>query len=266
MSASPEIHSSARQLRISALGGIPPVKPGDDLTAILVHAIRESGLNARNQDILVVTQKIVSKAEGRLVRLSDVTPSGRAMELGKQLDKDPRKVEVILRESRKILRAERSAKTGLGILICETRHGFICANAGVDESNLSDPDSVLLLPEDPDKSAEKLRKGIRRELDADVAVVITDSFGRPWRLGIVNVAIGVSGCPAIVDYRGKADCAGHPLKVTEIAVADEIAAVAGLVMGKLDMIPAVLLQGFHPSGTFGRAADLLRPAPEDLFR
>lgn len=242
------------------------MRPGDDLAAILIEAIRSASLNPIDRDVLMVTQKIVSKAEGRIIRLSQVTPSERANELARRLDKDPRKVEVILRESRKVIRAERSAKSGLGILICETRHGLVCANAGVDESNLSEPDSVLLLPEDPDASAEKLRNDIRRGMGVDLGVVLTDSFGRPWRLGIVNVAIGVSGVPALVDYRGKSDYAGRPLAVTELAVADEIAAVAGLVMGKLDMFPAALVQGFHPAGPAGCAKDLIRPEAEDLFR
>ena len=258
--------NSSPEVRIHGLQGIPLVQPGDDLAKLLADSLQKSNIRTADGDILVVTQKIVSKAEGRMVRLSGVSPSPRATELGKEIGKDPRKVEIILQESRRVLRAGRSAKTGQGILICETRHGLICANAGVDESNLSDPDAVLLLPVDPDKSAERLRGEIRRMLDVELGVVITDSFGRPWRLGIVNVAIGVSGCPAIVDYKGKADYSGKLLTVTEIAVADEIAAVAGLVMGKLELVPAALIQGFRPAGTPGRAADIKRPEIEDLFR
>lgn len=230
--------------------------------------MQEARLTPEQQDILVVTQKIVSKSEGRSVILSEVTPSDRATETGRRLGKDPRKVEVILRESRRIVQECPAAgrKSGQGVLICETHHGLICANAGVDESNLSDPDTVLLLPRDPDGSAERLRREIQRRLGVELGVVISDSFGRPWRLGIVNVAIGSAGCPVLVDYRGRADSMGKPLKVTEIAVADEIAAVAGMVMGKLDMIPAILLQGFRPAGAPGRAADLIRPAAEDLFK
>lgn len=253
-------------MQIHPLKGIPLIQPSDDLAAILVKSLRDSALAPSSGDVLVVTQKIVSKAEGRLVRLSEVVPTPRAQELAKRLDKDPRKVEVILRESRTVLRAERSAKTGQGILICETRHGLVCANAGVDESNLSAPDTVLLLPLDPDASAAKLRDRLCRDLGVDLGVVITDSFGRPWRLGIVNVAIGVAGCPALVDYKGRKDYSGKELQVTEIAVADEIAAVAGLVMGKLQTVPAALIQGFESQGKPGRAVDLQRPESEDLFR
>ncbi len=253
-------------MQIHPLKGIPLIQQSDDLAAILAKSLRDSAPAPSPGDILVVTQKIVSKAEGRIVRLAEVVPTPRAQELAKRLDKDPRKVDVILRESRRVIRAERSAKTGRGILICETRHGLVCANAGVDESNLSDPDTVLLLPLNPDASAEKLRAALSRVLGVYLGVVITDSFGRPWRLGIVNVAIGVAGCPAIVDYKGMKDYSGKELLVTEIAVADEIAAVAGLVMGKLQMVPAALIRGFENPGKPGRAADIQRPAGEDLFR
>lgn len=262
----PDIHNIAGAVRIHPLHGVPPVHPGDDLTALLLKSIREAGLEPRSGDILVVTQKIVSKSEGQIVHLSGVTPTAQALELAEKLNKDARKVEVILQESRRVLRAERMAKTGLGVLICETHHGFVCANAGVDESNLSAPDTLLLLPADPDASAEKIRREMSGGLGVEIAVIITDSFGRPWRLGIVNVAIGIAGCPAIVDYRGKPDSGGRPLTVTEIAVADEIAAVAGMAMGKLEQIPAVLVQGLSLPAGSGRGSDLRRLAGEDLFR
>ncbi|OGH56360.1 MAG: coenzyme F420-0:L-glutamate ligase [Candidatus Lindowbacteria bacterium RIFCSPLOWO2_12_FULL_62_27] len=255
-----------RDIRIHGLEGLPLVQPGDDLAGMLVRAIQNTGLAAGTGDVLLVTQKIVSKAEGRLVRLSEVTPSERAVELAQRVGKDPRKVEVILRESRRVLKAERPASTGIGVLICETRHGLVCANAGVDESNLSDPDTVLCLPADPDASAERIRSAVRAALGVDLAVIITDSFGRPWRMGLVNVAIGIAGGPALVDLRGSADYSGHPLSVTRIAVADELAAIAGLVMGKLELIPAALVRGWRFDGAPGRAADLIRPAAEDLFR
>lgn len=255
-----DIFIDSRGLRAIPLEGIGRIKPGDDLNAILADAIRRRGVALEDQDIIVVTSKIVSKARGRTVRPADVSPSADARELAERLDQDPRKIQVILNESKKIIRAD------LGVLICETRHGLICANAGVDASNLDDGETLLLLPEDPDAEAESIRRFFAREFGVEPGVIITDSFGRPWRLGVVEFAIGVAGCPALVDIRGRRDYAGRELTATELGIADEVAAVAGLAMGKLSLTPAALIQGLKWDIRPGRAADLLRPAGEDLFR
>lgn len=199
-----------------------------------------------------------------MIRLSAVTPTERAVELSAKLGIDARKIEVILRESRRVLRAERVHDGG--VIICETHHGLVCANAGVDESNLDESDCVLRLPQDPDASADRLRGDLEQIFGVTLGVVITDSFGRPWRLGLVNVAIGASGLPATIDCRGRRDSAGRPLQSTVLAVADEIAAAAGMVMGKLENTPAVLVRGFHSDVPAGRASDLIRRTEDDLFR
>lgn len=247
-------------IRVRGLTGIPLIKPGDALVPFLSEAVRRADLKLTEQDIVVVTQKIVSKAEGRTVCLADVTPSPRARELATRLGKDPRKIEVILRETRRIVRA------GPGVLICENHRGQICANAGVDESNLSESDTMLLQPLDSDASADRLRRDFLNELGVSPGVLITDSYGRPWRLGLVNVAIGAAGLPVIEDLRGKRDFAGKPLVATELAVADELASMAGLVMRKLEMIPAAVIQGFRSEFQQARAVNLLRPSAQDLFR
>jgi coenzyme F420-0:L-glutamate ligase/coenzyme F420-1:gamma-L-glutamate ligase len=212
-------------------------------------------------DVLVVTQKIVSKAEGQLVDLTTIEPSALAMQWAERYEKDPRQIEVVLREAVRIVRMER------GILIAETRHGFVCANAGVDASNVS-PDTVCLLPEDPDRSAERIRQGITRELGVEVGVIVSDSFGRPWRNGIINVAIGVAGIPALADYRGQTDAAGYSLHVTVLAVADEIAAAAELIMNKLDARPVAIVRGyqFPVAAEPGTGRDLVMDSSRDLFR
>ena len=210
--------------------------------------------------MVVVTQKVVSKAEGRLVALADVTPSPQAQELAARLDKDPRLVELVLRESRRIVRAER------GVLITETRHGFVCANAGVDASNVAGEGYVSLLPEDPDASAEGIRRRIKDLCGAEVAVIVSDTFGRPWREGHVNVAIGVAGMSPFADYVGQTDPYGYELRVTTIAVADELAAAAELVMGKLERVPAAIVRGYRYRPGPGRATDMVRPPERDLFR
>lgn len=250
----------APELTLIGLTGIPEIQTGDDLAALIVEAATRRGLAFQPNDILVVTQKVVSKIEGRVVRLCDVTPSPASLGWAAYLDKDPRLVELILGEARRIVRMDH------GLLLAETRHGFICANAGVDRSNLPGEESASLLPLDPDGSAEAIRNRIRALCGADVAIVISDTFGRPWRDGLTNVAIGVSGLVPLVDYRETTDDFDRPLKATRIAIADELAAAAELVMGKTERIPAVLIRGYRYVGGEGRASMLLRPPERDLFR
>jgi coenzyme F420-0:L-glutamate ligase/coenzyme F420-1:gamma-L-glutamate ligase len=211
-------------------------------------------------DVVVVAQKVVSKAEGRVRNLAEVTASEEAIRLAPHLvaAPDPRFVQVVLDESVRVLRTER-------VLITQTRHGYVCANSGVDHSNIPGSDVVTLLPVDPDASAERLRTRLREVTGADVGVIVSDTFGRPWRLGIVNVALGVAGMPAVIDFRGRIDDSGKELHATVVAVADEVAAAAGLVMGKTWRTPVVVVRGLELQGN-GRGRDLIRPAAEDLFR
>lgn len=251
-------------LALFALADMPLVAPGDDLAALIAAAWRRGGPTPRPGDVLVVAQKIVSKAEGRYVDLATVRPSSRALELAEETQKDPRVVEVILSESTRVVRSRP------GLLICEHRLGFIMANAGVDRSNLEPQratERVLLLPRDPDASAAILRARLTAEFDLDIAVVINDSFGRPWRLGTVGVAIGAAGLPSITDLRGQPDLFGRNLEVTVIGFADEIAAAASLIMGQADEArPVVLVRGLDWSERALPAASIVRPASEDLFR
>jgi coenzyme F420-0:L-glutamate ligase / coenzyme F420-1:gamma-L-glutamate ligase len=256
--------SDGDEVRIIAIDGIPEVAPGDDLESLIGDAIAASSASLEPGDIVVVTHKIVSKAEGQVVDLRTIAPSPLAAEFGERWDKDPRKIEVVLREARRIVRMDN------GLIIAETAHGFVCANAGVDASNAS-PDSVVLLPRDPDASALRLRRGLgkRSELNDDnLAVIISDSFGRPWRHGIVNVAIGVSGMPPLVDYRGLTDAAGYELSASILAVADEVAAAAELVMHKLAGRPVAIVRGYRSplAGTPGTGRDLIMDPARDLFR
>jgi len=235
------------------------VRQGDDIGSLIYEAARRQGLEWRDKDVVVVTQKIVSKAEGRIVRLDDVEPSAFALHVAGTMEKDPRVAEVALRETARIIRMKGRA------LIVETRHGHVCANAGVDQSNVKEG-YVTLLPVDPDNSA----KGIRTRLEAlsgkRLAVIVTDTWGRAWRMGQVDFAIGVSGMNPFRDYRGETDMLGHTLVVTNIAVADELAAAAELVKGKAEGVPAVIIRGYdYPEGD-GGAASLVRPLEEDLFR
>ena len=243
-----------------ALEGLPEVAPGDDLAGLIAAAAHDQ---LRDGDVLVVAHKVVSKAEGRVLDLSKVTPSPVARGLAADLDKDPRQVQVVLDESAQMLRARR------GVLVCVTHHGFVCANAGVDASNAPGPDTVVLLPADPDDSARALRERLREMTGAAPAVVITDSFGRAWRHGQVDVAIGCAGLHPLDDWRGRADAAGRTLRATGIALADEVAAAADLVRGKDSREPAVLVRGLERHVTLDDgpgAAVLRRPAAEDLFR
>ncbi len=248
------------QLIVTAVNGLPEIRPGDDLAVFIRDAARAQREEIRHGDIVVIAQKVVSKSEGRIVHLADVVPGKRAREMAAEAGKDARQIEVVLGECAKIVRWER------GILICETHHGFVCANAGVDRSNAGAPDTVVLLPVDPDASATRLRDAFLAATGATVAVVVTDTFGRAWREGHTNVAIGIAGLPALKRYVGQRDPEGYELRVTEIAVADEIAAAAELVMGKLDRCPVALVRGFTLDEPAETAQEYVRPADRDLFR
>ena len=254
--------STMRELTLTALPGIPEVLPGSPLAELLLAAVARAGKPLAPGDVLVVAQKIVSKAEGRLKRLSEVAPSERALELSRIVGKDPRLIELMLGESRGVLRA------GPGVLIVEHRLGFVMASAGVDQSNVpGDEETALLLPEDPDASARRLREELWRACGINVAVVINDSFGRPWRNGVTGVALGLAGLPALVDLRGRPDRDGRALRVTQVAAADELAAAASLIMGQSEEgLPAVLARGFPYAGREGSGAELIRPRAEQLFR
>ncbi|MGH0038077.1 MAG: coenzyme F420-0:L-glutamate ligase [Myxococcota bacterium] len=245
-------------LRLVPLTGIPAVEPGDDLAGILGQAAARAGV-ALDHGVLVVCQKIVSKAEGKLVSLSEVEPSARAIEIAREDDKDPRHVEVVLRETVRVVRR------GHGVLISETRHGFVCANAGVDLSNAPGEDVAVLLPDDPDASADRLRRALVQSGARAIAVVVSDTFGRPWREGLVDMAIGSSGLAPVADARGGLDWSGRELQVTATATPDQLAAAAGLLMVKDAGVPAVWVEGFAPAGE-GRLRDLLRDPGMDLFR
>ena len=248
-------------IEIFPVEGIPNVSKGDNLAELIVSKFKASGNQIRKGDIVVIAQKIVSKAEGRIVALSKVNPSKFASEIARSSEKDPRQVEVILRESAKIVRMK------AGHLITETRHGFVCANSGADLSNVGKgSDTVTVLPIDPDKSAAGIRSGLNRETGIDVPVVITDTFGRAWRLGHVNFAIGISGMKPIRDYRGTRDMYRHVLRVTEMAVADELASAAELVMNKADKVPVAVVRGYPFRKALGSAKELVRPEELDLFR
>lgn len=249
----------AGRIELIALEGVPLVAPGDDLAALIGEALARGGLALREGDVLVLAQKIVSKAEGRRVALADVEPSEEARALAAQVGKEPRLVELILRESARVVRARPN------VLIVEHRLGLIMANAGIDQSNV-EPGYALLLPENPDASAARLRARLAPE-GMRFGVVINDSFGRPWRRGTTGVAIGAAGLPALVDRRGEADLFGRPLQVTMIALADEIAASASLLMGPAaEGIPAVLVRGLDWTAPESAASTLIRPENEDLFR
>jgi coenzyme F420-0:L-glutamate ligase/coenzyme F420-1:gamma-L-glutamate ligase len=248
------------RLTITAVNGLPEIRTGDDLATLIRDAVRAQREEIRDGDIVVIAQKIVSKSEGRVVRLAEVVPGERAREMAAQSGKDARQLEVVLSECAKIVRWER------GILICETRHGFVCANAGVDRSNAGAPDTVVLLPVDPDASAARLRDAFGATAGAAVSVVVTDTFGRAWREGHTNIAIGLAGLPALKRYVGQRDPEGYELRVTEIAVADEIAGAAELVMGKLDRCPVALVRGFTLDEPSETAQEYVRPADRDLFR
>jgi len=250
--------SALRPLRLIPIPGVPAVGPGDDLAALLAEAARAVDLRLW-RGVLVVAQKVVSKAEGRLVRLADVEPSSEARRIAEEDGKDPRQVELVLRESRRIVRR------GHGVLICETRHGFVCANAGVDLSNAPEDGVAVLLPEDPDASARRLREALLERGAQDLAVVVSDTFGRPWREGLVDQALGCAGLAPLRDLRGSRDWTGRELQVTATATPDQLAAAAGLLMPKDGGVPAVWVEGFEPEGD-GGVRDLVRDPAGDLFR
>ena len=244
------------EVRVLGLPGIPELDVGNDLAALLVEAAGKVG-GLHPGDVIVVAQKAVSKVEGRVVDLREIEPSERAYELAG--DADPRRVEVILAEAREVVRSRPP------LIITETQHGFVCASAGVDASNAKGPDTVVLLPVDPDASAARLRAAVHDRAGLDVAVIVSDSFGRAWRQGTTDVALGVAGLEPLRDLRGQRDAHGYELHATQIAVADEIAGAAELVMGKLDGIPAAIVRGARAEGD-GRGTDLLMPRERDLFR
>jgi coenzyme F420-0:L-glutamate ligase/coenzyme F420-1:gamma-L-glutamate ligase len=246
-----------RGLEVLPVEGIPEVRPGDDLAGLLAEA---AGQDLRAGDIVVVTHKIVSKAEGRLVDLRTVEPSAFAKGFAARYEKDPRQIEVVLRESRRVVRMDR------GLIISETHHGLVCANAGVDASNVLGDDVVCLLPVDPDASAEGLREALAVKTGSDLAVVVSDSFGRTWREGITNVAIGVAGMEPLADYRGETDPHGFYLAASVLATADELAAAAELVMGKTAGIPVAIVRGYPYERAAGTGRALIMPPERDLFR
>lgn len=250
------------ELRLIALRGIPEVVRGADLAGLMADAAARAGVGFERGDVLVLAQKVVSKAEGRSVALSSVKPSALAREWAPRLQQDPRLTEVVLRESRRVLRMTERA------LIVETRHGLVCANAGVDRSNVPARAGarVTCLPIDPDASARRIASGLKRRTGVAVPVIISDTFGRPWRLGLVNVAIGAWGLSVLEDLRGSRDAHGHRLRATILAVADELAAAAGLMMGKREAVPAVIIRGFRYRAAHEPARRLLRPPAEDMFR
>ena len=245
-------------IRLRPLGGIPAVGPGDDLARLLSEAA-QAGAIELSDGALVVCQKVISKAEGRIVALADVVPSERARQIAAEDDKDPRQVELVLRESARIVRR------GHGVLICETKHGFVCANAGVDLSNAPSEDVAVLLPVDPDASSAALRQALIERGAGPLAVVVSDTFGRPWREGLVDVAIGCAGIAPLSDQRGERDLGGRELQVTTTATADQLAAAAGMLMRKDSGVPAVWIEGLPIEGN-GSVRETLRDPSTDLFR
>ena len=256
MSTPPDLKDT---ICIIPLRGIPEVERGSSLARLVIEAAAAAEVGISEGDVVAVAQKVVSKAEGRLVRLDEVRPTPAAVEHARRMNRDPRHLEVILSESKRIVRETER------VLISRTCHGWTCANAGVDQSNVPAGEVVSLLPLDADESARRLRAEIEREAKARVAVIITDTFGRPWRLGLTNVAIGAAGLNVLKDYRDHQDSGGRPLEFTLVAVADELAAAAGLAMGKISRVPAVVIRGFTFEAVEGKATEMIRPEEEDLF-
>lgn len=257
--------NTAESLSVIPVRGIPQINPGDDLVKIITRSLSEQGLSIEDGDIIVIAQKIVSKSEGRIVNLNDVEPSPFALTLSREVSKDPRLVEVILSETTKIIKMDQR-KPEKGRLIVETRGGVISANAGVDASNVTGGDSVTLLPLDSDESARRLAEGFKTKIGLRVAVIITDTVGRPWRDGLVDIAIGCSGIKALKDYRGEKDSKGLVMNATVMAVADEVASAAGLMMEKVDSIPVVIVRGLSYEKGEAGAREIIRPPEDDLFR
>jgi coenzyme F420-0:L-glutamate ligase / coenzyme F420-1:gamma-L-glutamate ligase len=248
------------EIRLIPIHGIPEISPGDDIGMLIMRAAEKMSLKLSDGDIITVAQKVISKAEGRLVNLESVTPSAFAIEIARKQNRDPRMVEVILNESANIVRSDDR------VLITETKHGFVCANAGVDRSNVVGKDWVSLLPVAPDDSAALLKTRLAELLGVNVAVIITDTFGRAWREGLTNAAIGIAGLRPLKDFRGETDDHGKELSATVLAIADEIAAASGLLMRKTTRIPVVLMRGYYFDYGEGTARDLIRPRDRDLFR
>lgn len=249
----------AARYEVIGIGGLPEIRRGDELAPLIVEAARREATAIGDRDLLVVSQKIVSKAEGRIVRLSQVPVSPEAQAIADEIGRDPRLVAVILGESRRIVRKDK------GVLIVETHHGFVCANAGVDQSNV-DADTACLLPVDSDRSARALRERLQALTGHELAVIVADTFGRPWREGLVNVAVGLAGLEPIVSYLGQEDPAGHVLQATILALADELAGAAEPVMGKLDRVPVAIIRGLDWPRGDGSSRALLRDPARDLFR
>ena len=247
-------------IEIFGIKDLPEIRSGDDLGALICAATNQQGTPLVKSDVIVITQKIVSKAEGRIINLSDITPSPLAVQIASEHERDPRHTEVVLQESKRIVRMNR------GVIISETKHGFICANAGVDASNASGEGTVCLLPLNSDTSADRIKTFIRNVLGIQVAVIISDTFGRPWREGAINVSIGVAGISPLSDYRGKQDSHGQELRTTTIAIADELASAGELVMGKLDRVPVAVIRGYDYSNDIEGIDSLIRPKEKDLFQ
>ena len=250
----------AEVITIIGIAGMPEVMPGDDLASLILQACSAQGTELMDDDVMVVTQKIVSKAEGRIVRLEDIVASPLAEELSRGTHRDPRHTEAILRESVRIVRSDR------GIIISETRHGFVCANAGVDASNVPGESTLALLPLDPDASAAAIRKQVLATAGVELAVIISDTFGRPWREGATNVAIGIAGMEPLVDYRGRPDTHGQVLQTTVMAIADELACTAELVTGKVSGVPVATIRGYNYRTGESTIHPLIMPQARDLFR
>jgi len=248
------------ELRVIPVRVAGEIRPGDSLSEKFLDALKRARLQLAKGDILVVKHKIVSKSEGRLVRLDAIRPSTASRAWARRFKVDARVTELALQQSKTVIRRKN------GVLITETRHGLICANSGVDVSNVDGGQHALLLPEDPDRSAARLHRELKKRARLAIPVIISDSFGRPWREGLTEVAIGVAGMKALHDYRGRRDPHGYPLRVSLDAVADELACAAGLLSGKLSRSPFVIIRGFHYQPGRGSARELLRPAPRDLFR
>lgn len=249
------------RIEIIAVAGLPEVTEGDDLSAMIFDAVRDQGTDLEDGDVVVIAQKIVSKSEGAIVDLKTVIPSEQALELAETVEKDPRLVEVILQQSAQIVRA------APGVLITETIHGLVCANSGVDSSNSAQDDQVIILPPDPDESARGLRSGLQKRTGVRIGIIISDSFGRPWREGSTNVAVGIAGFEPLDDARGREDDHGRMLRATVVAVADELASAAQLVMGEFGGVPAAIVRGAQITVSDSASAGLLQRSPEtDLFR
>ncbi|HEX9841431.1 MAG TPA: coenzyme F420-0:L-glutamate ligase [bacterium] len=252
--------TSPTPLEVYPIAGMPEVLPGDDLAAHIVTALERSDLRPRDGDVLVVAQKVVSKAENARVDLKTVEPTPFARQWAETWERDPRAVELVLRESKRIVRMAR------GLIVSETHHGFVCANAGLDQSNTGRSEVALLLPRDPDKSARGLRESVRKAFGVDVAVIVADTFGRPWRVGLTQVALGVAGLVPVEDFIDKLDNDGRRLHMTTIAQADQLACAADLVCGKLKRVPAALIRNYDGPRGEGSGQELLRDPNLDLFR